>query len=461
MTDKLIGGPARLPRRLFLGSAATSAAGFYLAGCGAAVAQPSNASPSPTPRILSLFSDPLMNFNALFAAGASGVASAFGEVVVSVDQAQAVAGGPTLQSWFDAMMAMGRKLLGAADEARASGHLVTARSRYLRAASYFDQGLFFVLGTSTPGAERDVYQEMNRAWSLGAGLFEPAFEPVSIPYQDRTLPGWFLKPPGARGRRPTLIVNNGSDAQNVDTFVYGGAAALERGWNALLFEGPGQGSMLFVDEVPFRPDWEAVITPIVDWLLGRADVDPGKIALSGWSLGGGLVARAAAFEPRLAAVVIDPGFVNAFDGYPAELRKIAEAGDAAQVNQIWKEDVVAGASSAERFTLAKRLEIYSREALLQARAGAVPTDWYSLSRTIRRIDVSGVARRISMPALVTSYVEDNFVVNQAADLVALMPPLTATFVSLGPDTGSQFHCAPMNPEWRNEVVFDWLEKTLG
>jgi hypothetical protein len=60
---------------------------------------------------------------------------------------------------------------------------------------------------------------------------------------------------------------NGSDAQNIDIYAFGGAAAIERDWTALIFEGPGQGSMLFERKIPFRPDWEKVITPIVDFLL--------------------------------------------------------------------------------------------------------------------------------------------------------------------------------------------------
>ena len=43
-----------------------------------------------------------------------------------------------------------------------------------------------------------------------------------------------------------------------------------------------------------RPDWEAVITPVVDYALTRPDVDPARIALIGLSLGGYLAPRAAA-----------------------------------------------------------------------------------------------------------------------------------------------------------------------
>jgi hypothetical protein len=111
-------------------------------------------------------------------------------------------------------------------------------------------------------------------------------------------------------RRPTIILNNGQDAQNIALYTMGGADAVARGYNALIFEGPGQGSMLFERQVPLRPDWENVITPVVDYLRSRRDVDPTRIVLNGSSLGGGLVLRAAAFEHRLAAVVADPAIYS-------------------------------------------------------------------------------------------------------------------------------------------------------
>ena len=53
-----------------------------------------------------------------------------------------------------------------------------------------------------------------------------------------------------------------------------------------LFAGPGQGSALREQKLLFRPDWDAVVIPAVDWLLKRPDVDPKGIAYMGISLGG-------------------------------------------------------------------------------------------------------------------------------------------------------------------------------
>ena len=50
-----------------------------------------------------------------------------------------------------------------------------------------------------------------------------------------------------------------------------------------------------------------MIRPVVDFALTLPEVDPDRIALYGWSLGGYLALRGASGEPRLAACVADPG----------------------------------------------------------------------------------------------------------------------------------------------------------
>ncbi len=103
------------------------------------------------------------------------------------------------------------------------------------------------------------------------------------------------------------MFHGGFDSTEEELYFSGGAAAARRGYHVLAFAGPGQGSALRDQKLLFRPDWDAVVTPAVDWLLARPDVDPDRIALMGMSLGGLLAPRAAATEHRVAALI-------AFDG---------------------------------------------------------------------------------------------------------------------------------------------------
>jgi prolyl oligopeptidase family protein len=114
-------------------------------------------------------------------------------------------------------------------------------------------------------------------------------------------------------------VTNGSDGSLPGLLGYGAAEALARGWNAFLFDGPGQQSMLFERGVPFRHDWEAVLTPVIDELVARPDVDASALTGYGISQGGYWITRAVAFERRMAAAVADPGVVDVSEGWTAHL----------------------------------------------------------------------------------------------------------------------------------------------
>ena len=90
-------------------------------------------------------------------------------------------------------------------------------------------------------------------------------------------------------------------------FCPDGPAAVRRGYNCLLFDGPGQGRNLIRAGQPLRPDWETVVKPVIDFALTRPAVDAKRIVLAGWSFGGFRAPRAAAFEKRIAALIGDPG----------------------------------------------------------------------------------------------------------------------------------------------------------
>lgn len=416
-----------------------------LATAGAAQAQTA----APLGSALTFFEDSTLNFQMLFVLGAVGYGAAeTGEALATFDRIHARGNGYRVV--FEEFQAEGRRLRKLADGHRRAGMKVSARSCYLRAAMYFDQALYFTLASAQPTRKHEgqLYREMESAWAHAAALFRPRFEPVRIPYGRTHLPGWLLTPPGARVRRPTVILNNGSDAQNIDMFVYGGAAAIERGWNALIFEGPGQGSNLFLRNKPFIPEWERVIEPVVDFLRRRPDVDRRRISLAGQSFGGYLVARAAAFEHRLAAVVPDPGVTDAFVSWqqnlPKSLLDLLYAGKRDEFDSIWA-NVLPNLPEAERFNIAKRVEIYGRGTFF---------DQLSLARKF--VLTQRLARRIDAPVAALSPEGEQFFPGQAQKLYGwLREPKTLMRFTVA--EGAQFHCEPMAPQLRNERVFDWLE----
>ena len=404
-----------------------------------------------------LFSQENLNFQTLFALGSAGQIAEVGEVIACVAQSNSTPGGATYQAVSDAFIAMGNRLETAAADARKSGHRVTARSKYLRAAKYYTQALYWVPGTSTPGAEADVYRVMDHAFSAAMELIQPTPEKIAIPYERRTLPGWFMRPVDDSKRRPTIIMNNGSDGQNVDMLAQGGFAALERGYNVVIFEGPGQGSQLFLENIPFRPDWEKVVTPIVDLLEKRNDVNPKQIALRGISFGGELTPRAAAFEHRIAALVADPGNMNTWVNYPAFLQEVAKSGTPAQVNAAWNTDIVPGSTPEEVFSLKKTLEIFTAGAHDDVKQGEVPRDWAAISEAIGKFNLDGVVDEIKCPTLVTKYEGDTFFKDEPRKLYDALTVKKKDYVEFTAVEGAQFHCGPMAPQLANETCWDWLD----
>jgi hypothetical protein len=99
---------------------------------------------------------------------------------------------------------------------------------------------------------------------------------------DTALPGWFFRADIDELPRPLLIATNGYDATLYEMYVAQALPALQRGWNRPVFDGPGQGRALFEQGLVIRPDWENVVPAVVDVAVQRPDVDPDRIALTGW-----------------------------------------------------------------------------------------------------------------------------------------------------------------------------------
>ena len=105
-------------------------------------------------------------------------------------------------------------------------------------------------------------------------------------------------------------MNGGYDSVKEECYFFSGAVALRRGFQVLLFDGPGQEIPLLEDKLTTLHDWENVITPIIEYLSTRPDVDTSKIAAMGISLGGYQIPRAATREKRLIAIICDPAQID-------------------------------------------------------------------------------------------------------------------------------------------------------
>jgi dienelactone hydrolase len=234
-------------------------------------------------------------------------------------------------AWVTEWSATGERLAALAREAETDGHRRSAAARWLRASSYWARATDMAESTS---GFTEVWERHRDAWDrfvdLTNDIGDTVIERVAVPYEDTTLPGHVFRTPGT-DRRRTLVFVNGSDGSVVEAWTRAAAGALARGWAVATVDGPGQNAALVRQRIPFRPDWEAVLTPLLDQLLARPDVDPDRIAVMGLSQGGFWVPRAVAHEHRVAAAVADPGVLDVSTAMTAQLpgflQKLLDAGE--------------------------------------------------------------------------------------------------------------------------------------
>jgi hypothetical protein len=386
---------------------------------------------------------------------ASSGASDVGEVLAAVAGVK----GKDHQGWFAAWDGLGDRVAAQGDAAAADGHAVSAASAYLRAATYYGVAVNAVAELESGADLLPTFRKHRAAWDRWTDVSGVDVEAVKIPYEGTTLPGYFFRAPGAEASgaetsgtaaRPTLVGVNGSDGSLPAMWRACVFGALARGYHALVFDGPGQQSMLFEQGVPFRPDFEAVLTPVLDAVLERPDVDPDRVAVYGISQAGYWVARALAFEHRPAAAVLDPGVVDVATSWekevPASLLKLLDKGD----DHAFDRDMELGMRLSKATARTWRF-----------RARPYGTDGYAATvREVRRYDATDVVPRITTPLLLTDPEDEQFWPGQSARLAALAPDVS-TLVRFTAAEGANYHCQPLGRTLTDQRVFDWLDERLG
>ena len=195
------------------------------------------------------------------------------------------------------------QLVTQAEAAEKTGHTRTAGQLYFRATNYLCQAER-MLAHSDPDRV-PTYRRVLELARKSFALRDPRVSRVEIPYQGTTLPGYFSAAPATdAGPAPVVLLVNGLDSTK--EHMYGSAHWEElaaRGISCLMLDQPGTGEALRLQGIIARIDSEAWAAAAVDWLERREDVDPARIGIVGWSLGGYYAPRAAAFEKRFALCV--------------------------------------------------------------------------------------------------------------------------------------------------------------
>lgn len=377
-----------------------------------------------------------------------------GEVIATASRMDPL----TYETWFREWTRTADHFREVGDEASAAGHSVSAHDAWLRASTYYRTAEFFL--HRDPADPRIV-----ETWEKSRDTFQRAMEresfPVSevaIPYGNTTLPGYLYLVDDSGKQRPLLIIQTGYDGTQEELYP-NAREGIRRGYNVLTFEGPGQGEVIRVQQIPFRPDWEAVVTPVLDWAVARPEVDQERIALWGISMGGYLAPRAAAFDNRISALIADSGIYDMASDMVNQFRQTSPDPD-----NLTREDVFSYVASERGFMNA---DMYARM------NNSTSTDWMmtqgmyvfrvptpaDVMLIYRDYTLEGVIGEIRCPTLVSDGASDSKMGSQAA---VFYDHLTCprTYLPFSNEYCAGEHCQLGASAISYQGKFDWLDDQL-
>jgi alpha-beta hydrolase superfamily lysophospholipase len=354
------------------------------------------------------------------------------------------------EGWYRQWFRLAEQLRGFAEQSEAGNHPVSAREAYFRASNYYRTSEFYLHSNLSDQRAYHAWAMSRACFRKGMALQENPGEVVEISYQKTFLPGYFFHANQGSERRPVIIGMTGFDGTAEEMYFNLGIAAQSRGYHFLSFEGPGQGGALREQKLYFRPDWEKVITAVVDYLVTRPEVDPNRIILAGYSFGGFLAPRAAAFEKRLAACIANGGIYDYFSGsilkskpMPPYLRRELAKEDSPLLNMSTR--WLMRRNTGMRWAIQDGLWKYN-----------VSTP-HQLMKEFQKYTLEGIVDRIQCPMLVCDSENESNFPGQAKILYEKLQ-CDKTWMVFTADDYTENHCQGGALLRSNQKIFDWLDE---
>jgi hypothetical protein len=352
-------------------------------------------------------------------------------------------------SWHTAWSATAERVRTEADTFLANGDPYNARRAYLRAAEYHRQSFFFARADLDDPRLLSGYDAHVAAFRAAVALLPWATTTMSVEEPlAAAVQGYLFRPDDSGTPRPTVIAPAGYDSTAEAGYSLNAVSALERGMNCLVFEGPGQGGLLYRNRIPLRPDFETVLTPVVDWLLGQQGVDPEGLVLFGRSFAGYLAARAASSEHRLAALVCDPAQYDFAAGIRSRLGQ-------ARWDRLQQGDPTLDADLAALVAEPDAENGYRWR--MAAHGVSSLSDYF---RALAQFTLVNRAAGIRCPTLALAAEGDFASTGQLEIFVDALtaPVITHQFTEA---EGAGGHCEGLGQDRLDQVAFGWLAHTLA
>jgi pimeloyl-ACP methyl ester carboxylesterase len=204
--------------------------------------------------------------------------------------------------------------------------------------------------------------------------------------------------------------------------------------------------------IPFRHDWEKVVTPVIDYAINKKEefgIDVKHIALMGMSMGGYLAARAAAFDQRISACILNDGVYDGYDAitssFPEPLLTALEEGNSELVNSTLT-DLMESDSNA-RFNMKHGMWTTGSNSP------------YDLITGAKSYTTKDIIKNITCPTLVLEAENDDSFPGQPKKVYdGLISP--KKYILFTQEEGAEEHCQSGANALSNQRIFDWVDEVF-
>ncbi|HZY42726.1 MAG TPA: alpha/beta hydrolase, partial [Anaerolineae bacterium] len=342
-------------------------------------------------------------------------------------------------SWVCEFRSYGDRLQQTAGELEQQHQLYSASETYLKAFACYRAAAQF---TSPRQAEfKELVQLFKTNFQHGLRLACLPLETIRIPFEGKTLPGYFLRAATPTAQTPTLIVIGGGDTYCEDLYFFAGLAGHRRGYHTVMVDLPGQGDTPF-QGLHFMAETERPVASIVDYLLSHTEIARERLAIIGFSGGGYMVTRAVSHEKRIAACIADTPLFDVRKLLESEIpRGLGESRTLVRwLLRLSNSLNQAGAVNAEKYAW---------------QAGVQSLDEFIYESQQGQADIS----QITCPYLALVGTGDPAEALRQTEIAYQTIPAAIKGYRLFTEAdGGEAHCQVSNLTLLHQVVFDWLDE---
>lgn len=338
-----------------------------------------------------------------------------------------------------------RELLMLGEQAQKEGRTENAIA-YLRMSEFFmydgdpDKKKYYKLAT-------DMFYEYYADYFQEAEGNDATVERFRVPYEDVELPVMHVAPEG--NSRGTLLLHGGNDSY-FEEFFFPILYLKEKGYEVYLFEGPGQGGVVRLQNKHFTHEWERPVKAVLDFFQLE------DVTIIGVSLGGYLAPRAAAFDKRIKKVVawsVFPCFLDVIIGdEPPAVQKLFYLLLKMKAKGIINLIFNSLAKKEPMIDWGLRHGMYAYEA-----ASA-----YDYARKLKLYDIGPVADLIDQDILILGANKDHFIDYRmiGKEINMLKNVRSLTFRLFTDKEQAQDHCNCGNTKLALDTICSWLESPM-